>query len=214
MTQSKFSLREIKKARSKIAIYNSFLQLIGDNMFHDLLLEDICRKAEISNVTFFKYFRRKEDLLLYYMRIWLTERIIEIHEENMRGLASIRHLFKQVASHWHKTPGIMPSLISFLAEMKMHPCMPELSAEEISLLFPGHEAIGAEPPDMFKLFHRCMVEAREDGELREGFSVEQAVQFLFTVFYGAFLTAQLYGTEDIYEVYETHLQILIQPSTT
>lgn len=53
---------------------------------------------------------------------------------------------------------------------------------------------------------------RTRGELREQFSVEQAVQYLFTVFYGAFLTAQLYGAEDIYDFYEAHLRIIAQQS--
>ena len=210
VTESDIPLRELKKARSKIALYESFLSLMEDGTFRDVMLDDICRKAEVSRVTFFNYFQRKEDLLVYFMRVWLTERIIEIGAGRMRGFAAVRHLLQQVARQSERQPGIMPSLISYLAEMNMHPCMPELSEAEIRLLFPGNETVGAEAPDMRKLLEACMREAKADGELRKEYTVDSAVQALFTVFYGGFLTARLYGTNHVADVYESHLQWLIQ----
>ena len=70
------------------------------------------------------------------MRVWLTERIIEIDAEGKKGFQAFRHLLSQVAQEHHVRPGMMPSLISFLAEQNMQPCMPELSPAEVSLLFP------------------------------------------------------------------------------
>ncbi|MDQ0872550.1 AcrR family transcriptional regulator [Paenibacillus sp. V4I3] len=208
MDRSAISLRELKKARTKVALYEASLLLIGDKMFRDMMLDDICRKAEISRVTFFKFFQKKEDLLVYFMRVWLTERIIEIEAEGTRGFSVIQHVLNKVAEEAEERAGLMPSLISFLAEMNMHPCMPELSEAEVHLLFPGHEEVGAQTPDMYKLFHRCMTEADTDGKLRKEFTVETAVKVLFTVFYGAFLTAQLYSSKDIKGFYNTHLQLL------
>jgi len=208
MLHSDISLRELKKAKTKIALYEACLSLIEDKMFREVMLDDICRKAEVSRVTFFNFFQRKEDLLIYFMRIWLTERIIEIETEQKRGFAAIRHLLNKVAQQTEEKPGLMPSLISFLVEMKMHPCMPELSEAEIRLLFSGHEEVGAKTPDMHQLFHRCMSEAVMNGELKKEFTAETAVKVLFTVFYGAFLTAQLYGSSNIADFYESHLRLL------
>jgi len=177
-------------------------------MFREVMLDDICRHAGVSRVTFFNFFQRKEDLLVYFMRVWLTERLIEIEAEQKRGFAVVRHLLNKVAQGAGEKPGLMPSLISFLVEMNMHPCMPELSVGEIRLLFPGHEELGARTPDMFEVFRRSISEAMAAGELRNEFTVDTAVKVLFTVFYGAFLTAQLYATSDIADFYETHLQLL------
>lgn len=209
MKRTDIPLRELKKARTKVALYEASLSLIEDKMFREVMVDDICRKAEVSRVTFFKCFQRKEDVLVYFMRIWLTERMIEIEAERKRGFAAVRHLLDKVAQHTAIKPGIMPSLVSFLVEMKMHPCMPQLSEAEVLLLFPGHEEEGEKTPDMFELFHRCMSEAKADGELNRIYTVETAVQVLFTVFYGAFLTAQLYAAPDLANVYETHLQLLL-----
>ncbi|MFD0713092.1 TetR/AcrR family transcriptional regulator [Paenibacillus sp. GCM10027626] len=202
------SLRELKKARTKVAFYEATLSLIGDGMFRDVMLDDICRKAEVSRVTFFKFFQRKEDLLVYFMRVWLTERIIEIKAECKRGFTAVRHILHNVAEQSKESPGLIPSLISFLVEKHMHPCMPELSEAEVRLLFPGHEELGAESPNMFALFQQFMMEAKGDGKLRNDVTVEKAVKVLFTIFYGAFLTAQMYASSDIAGFYETHLSLL------
>ncbi|WP_054957754.1 TetR/AcrR family transcriptional regulator [Paenibacillus dakarensis] len=208
MTQSHTSLRELKKAKNKIALYESAMALIGDRMFREVMLDDICRMAEVSRVTFFNLFRKKEDLLLYYMRVWLTNKIITIDEQKMRGLNAVRYVFGSVASETKEKAGIMPSLIAFLAEMKMHPDMPGFTPAEVQLLFPGHETLGAKIPNMFTLFERFMQEALQDGKLKPGISVPDAVAFLFTVFYGAFLTSQLYASEDILGFYESQLALI------
>ncbi|RXZ79079.1 TetR/AcrR family transcriptional regulator [Paenibacillaceae bacterium] len=208
MIHGDIPLRELKKAKTKVALYESCLSLMGDKMFREVMLDDICRKADVSRVTFFKFFQRKEDLLVYFMRIWLSERIIEIHTKQLRGFSAVRHLLNQVAEQNSSRSGLMPSLISFLVEMKMHPGMPELSEAEVRLLFPGQEELGAINPNMLEVFQQSMNEAKADGELRKEFTLDRAVQMLFTVFYGAFLTAQLYDSSDIVNIYETHLQLL------
>ncbi|MED5015897.1 TetR/AcrR family transcriptional regulator [Paenibacillus chibensis] len=201
-------LRELKKAKTKIALYEAGLSFTKNRMFKDVLLDDICRAADISRVTFFKFFGKKEDLLVYYMRIWLTRRIIEIGEKDLRGFEAMRLILRQIADDTRTNEGIMPSLIAFLSEMNMHCSMPKLSEAEVMLLFPGQEEAGAESPDMFALFSRCMNEAQEDGRLKPEIRAEDAVPFLFSTFYGGFLTSRLYGSRDIMAFYETHLKLI------
>jgi len=208
MANTDIPLRELKKARTKLALYEAFLSLIGDKMFHELMLEDICRHAEVSRVTFFKFFQQKEDLLVYFMRIWLTERVIEIEVGKKRGFDAVRHILRSVAEQAKKQRGVMPSLISFLVEMNMHPRMPVLSEAEVRLLFVEHEELGAQSPDMYQMFHQFMVEANAEGQLKQDVTVELAIQSLFTIFYGAFLTANLYGSTEIETFYENHLQLI------
>jgi len=201
-------LRELKKAKNKIALYEAALSLMEDRMFSQVMLEDICKRAEISKVTFFKFYQRKEDVLIYFMRVWLTERIIEIDNQGKKGFQAFRHLLLHIAEENKVRPGMMPSLISFLAEQNMQPCMPELSAAEVSLLFPGHQEEGSQSPNMFALFLRFMEEEEQSGNLNKHLTLEQAVQICFTIFYGAFLTAQLYNSTEIGRFYETHLGLL------
>ncbi|OWA33295.1 TetR family transcriptional regulator [Saccharibacillus sp. O16] len=211
--EHRYSLREVKKARTRIKLYETGLQLMKSQKFADIMVDEICKEAETSKVTFFKCFPQKEALLVYFMRVWLTQRILEVDQANKHGFASIRHLLTSVAEWHEEVPGVMPSLIAFLAQKDMHPCMPELSAAEIHLLFPGNEQAASESPNLHAFFARSMVEAREEGQLVSDLTVDEAVKLLWTVFYGAFLTARLYASPDIQGFYELHLGRLEQTKT-
>ncbi|TGU78367.1 TetR family transcriptional regulator, partial [Mesorhizobium sp. M00.F.Ca.ET.186.01.1.1] len=134
------SLREKKKAKTKLALLEAALALINEGTFRSVLVDDICAQAEVSKVTFFKFFPQKEELLIYFMSIWQVRCYKELADNGKRGFAAVRHVFSMVAEYAEKQPGIMLSLISFLAEQKMHPCVPALSEAELSLLFPDVEA--------------------------------------------------------------------------
>jgi len=205
------TLREMKKARTKLSIFKACLALFGEKTFREVRVEDICANAEVSAVTFFKFFPRKEDVLVYFMRLWLDQRLIELHERPRRGLDGIRYLFENVSSGAQDRPGIMLSLISFLSEERMHPDMPVLSPAEIHLLYPGRESL-VQPvvPNLGDLFASFLNEAQAVGEIRPEESIEDLVKMLFSIFYGAYLTAHIYRERDIMKIYELHLRRLIR----
>ncbi len=208
MAQARYSLRDIKKARTRIQLYETGLAMMKTRRFSDIMVDEICREAELSKVTFFKCFPQKEALLVYFMRVWLTERILEIQSDDKQGFDAVWHLLESVAD-WHEhTPGVMPSLIAFLAQVDMHPCMPELSEAEIHLLFPEQENQASASPNLYLFFEECMVQAQREGTLASELKPEEAVKLLFTVFYGAFLTARLYASTDIRGFYELHVNRL------
>ncbi|WP_322903819.1 TetR/AcrR family transcriptional regulator [Paenibacillus campi] len=205
MAQQTHSLRNIKKARTRIRLYETGLAMMKTHKFNEIMVDEICREAEISKVTFFKCFPQKEALLVYFMRVWLTERILELHTNGKQGFAAVRHVLDSVTECYQHIPGVMPSLIAFLAQIDMHPCMPELSAAEIHLLFPGRETEATVSPNLHALFRDCMMQAQAAGTLAPELKIDDAVKLLCTVFYGAFLTARMYASPDIHGFYELHL---------
>lgn len=203
------SLREIKKARTKISILQAGLDLIGENTFREVNVEDICKKAEVSKVTFFKFFPQKDDLLVYCMRIWLSQRLIDLHLHPKRGLDAIEFLFKSIAESAKVRPGLMLSLISFLSEQKMHPRMPILTETEIHLLFPEHEElVEPEVQNLGDIFYKYIEEAKQDGEIMTDKTTDDLVKILFTIFYGAYLTSHIYSSRDFMEYYRLHLDLI------
>lgn len=203
------TLRDKKKARTKLTLLQAGLELIGEGTFRTVLVEDICQRAEVSKVTFFKFFPQKEDMLVYFMSIWQAERFVELADSPKRGWAAVRHIFSKVAEQSQKQPGIMLSLISFLAEQSMHPCIPVLSPAELHLLFPERE--DTEEIVLYSLhdlFSRAMKEAQDDGELAECLSVEEGVVLVFTTFYGSYLSAHLCQSPDYMAFYDMHIKPL------
>ncbi|USG67159.1 TetR/AcrR family transcriptional regulator [Brevibacillus ruminantium] len=207
----KVPLREWKKAKTKQALLQACLELVGEKSFREVYVDELCRKVEISKVTFFRFFPKKEDLLLYFMRLWLTDRLLELAESPKRGLQALRHLFQKLDEDAKENPGIMLSLIGFLTEEKMHPCMPELTEAEYHLYYPGKEERAASlAPSLYELFQRCVEEAMEDREIAADRDVNELVIGLFTIFYGAYLTTHLYQSQDFISFYELHLKLLLR----
>jgi len=211
MTSDMISLREKKKAKTKLALLEGCLERIGEGTFRSVLVEDICQHAEVSKVTFFKFFPQKEDLLTYFMSIWQAECFVELSNSSRRGLEAIRYIFAKVIEDGKKHPGIMLSLISFLSEQRMHPCVPALSEAELFLLFPdeANRSVIAER-SLYDIFKKSVEEARADGHLTTRVSDEEAVVLLFSMFYGAYLSAHLFRANDFMAFYEMHLKSLVK----
>lgn len=206
--KEKPSLRELKKARTKIELFHTTLNIIEEKLFRFIRVEELCEHVGISKVTFFKIFPRKEDILIYFMRIWLTDCMLEIEETNKKGTAALRHIFEKVSEQAKTQPGLMLSLIAFLSEEKMHPCMPHVTEAEIYLLYPDQkERVQTLVPDLSQVFTTCVEEGKQTGDITSKLETSHIVKLLHTIFYGAYLTAHLYNS-DVMEMYELHLRFL------
>ena len=74
-------LRKEKAAILKLSVLENMIRLIGRKPFEDLFVDELCEKIKISKVTLFKYFPRKQDILLYYFRIWCLRRAVELNRQ-------------------------------------------------------------------------------------------------------------------------------------
>src|SRR5215470_3307602 len=63
-------LREKKFARVRLAILSAVLQLTKERSLAGISVREICEVAQVAPATFFNYFPSKEDVLVYYMRLW------------------------------------------------------------------------------------------------------------------------------------------------
>ncbi|HET9054265.1 MAG TPA: TetR/AcrR family transcriptional regulator, partial [Cyclobacteriaceae bacterium] len=135
------NLRKEKAARLKIQILENTLKLIGKKPFEDLYVDDLCAKVKISKVTFFKYFPQKEDVLLYYFRIWCLHRAVELKSKPKEGMQGVYYLSDKLSEECETHPGLMLSLIGYLADLKRPPKPFTVRPEEKVFLFPGQPEI-------------------------------------------------------------------------
>src|SRR5204863_6155300 len=154
------SLRKEKAARLKIQVLDHTLKLIGKKSFDDLYVDDICDKVKISKVTLFKYFPQKEDILLYYFRIWCLKRALELRDKPKEGLAGITFLFDKLSEDAEMHPGIILSLFAYLADLKRTPRPFPVKAEEKKLLSPTeNEIMTIEIQSVDQMFEKLSLEA-------------------------------------------------------
>lgn len=183
------NLRKEKAARLKLQILENTLKLIGKKPFEDLYVDDLCAKVKISKVTFFKYFPQKEDVLLYYFRIWCLERSVELRSKPREGLQGIYFLSDKLSEECESHPGLMLSLIGYLADLKRPPKPFTVRPEEKSLLFPQIEDIHAiEIQSLDQLLEKFTLEAIFKKEITKVSATRDITNLFLSIILGSIVT--------------------------
>ncbi len=205
------SLRKEKAARLKVQILNHTMRLIGRKSFEDLYVEDLCTKVKISKVTFFKYFPQKEDVLLYYFRIWCLGRSVDLLTKPKEGVHGIYYLFDRISEECENHPGFMLSLIGYLSDLKRAPKPFPVKAEEKALLFPEVENISSiEMSSLDQMFEKFSLEAIFKKEITNFTSTRDITNILMSLFLGSVITSHINQQNPIKIFFRRNLDILFK----
>jgi AcrR family transcriptional regulator len=186
------SLRKEKAARLKLTVLDQTLKLIGKKSFDDLFVDEICEKAKISKVTLFKYFPQKEDILLYFFRLWCLRRAVELHEKPKEGVQGILFLFDKLSEDCENHPGIILSLFAYLADLRRAPKPFPVKAEEKKLIYPNlPEVASIDIQSVDQMFEKFALETIFKKEVTRTTSTRDVTNILTTIFYGSVLTAHI-----------------------
>lgn len=177
-----FGLRERKKAQLRLDLLASLLTHLLTNNFEDIKVNDLCDDVQISEVTFFKYFEKKEELLLYFMLIWNYKREIKLLKSGRKkGISAIYEIFDDIATTENATK-IMTTLIGYISKTHTRPIKTELSPCEKWLI---HNEETIETPmelDAQILLH--LSEAIQQGQLKADTDTTALHIMLSTLYYG------------------------------
>ncbi|MFN5171328.1 MAG: TetR/AcrR family transcriptional regulator [Cyclobacteriaceae bacterium] len=205
------SLRKEKAARLKLAILDQTVKLIGRKSFADLFVDEICAKVKISKVTLFKYFPQKEDILLYYFRIWCFRRTVELQEKPREGVAGVQFLFDRMSEELEQHPGLVLYWVAYLADMKRTPKPFPVKAEEKKLLYPDVVmAASLEIMSLDQLAERFALEAIFRKEIVKTTSTRDITLLLLSVLYGSILSAHLSQTSPVKNYFRKNLESLLK----
>jgi AcrR family transcriptional regulator len=186
------NLRKEKAARLKIQILEQTLKLIGKRPFEDLYVDDLCAKVKVSKVTFFKYFPQKEDVLLYYFRIWCLERCIELLSKPKEGIQGIYYLSDKLSEECENRPGLMLSLMGYLADLKRPPKPFTVKQEEKALLFPDvPEAQSIEIFSLEQMLEKFSLDSIFRKEITKVSATRDLTNLFMTVILGSVMTAHI-----------------------
>ncbi len=185
-----YPLRERKATRTKLDLLQAMLELTDERELNDISVKELCEKATISEGTFFNYFKKKTDLILYFIKIWsyqvyyLANHVSELNS----GLKKIEYIFQATVTG--KTIGnnrIMYEIISLqsttgeLAELKLT----DVTELELMMQFPNLKGIETIKLEQFiDLFVSNLIEAIHTGELPPHTDLKIVIPMLGTVFFG------------------------------
>jgi AcrR family transcriptional regulator len=205
------SLRKEKAARLKLSVLEQIIRLIGKKSFDDLYVEEICDKVKISKVTLFKYFPQKEDILLYYFRVWLLKRAVELREKPKEGIAGVHFLFEKLSEECEMYPGIVLSLFGYLADLRRPPKPFPLKPEEKRLLFPDvKDILLVEIQSLDQLFEKFSLEAIFKKEITKSSSTRDLTNMFTSLFYGSVLTAHLLQSDQLKFFFKRNIDMTLK----
>jgi AcrR family transcriptional regulator len=205
------SLRKEKAARLKVHVLENTIKLVGKKSFDDLYVEDLCAKVKISKVTFFKYFPQKEDVLMYYLRIWCLTRAVELNAKPKEGVQGLYFLFDKMSEVCEAHPGLALGLVGYLSDMR-RPSKPfPVKVEEKRFLFPNHNSITSiEMLSMDQMFEKFTLEAIFKKEITKTSSTRDITNLLMTTFLGSVITAHLNQQSNYKQFFRRNLDLLIK----
>src|SRR5882762_3849688 len=205
------SLRKEKAARLKLSVLDQTLKLIGKKSFDDLYVDEICDKSKISKVTLFKYFPQKEDILLYFFRVWCLRRAVELHEKPREGMQGVLFIFDRLSEDCDDHPGIILRLFAYLADLRRAPKPFPVKVEEKKLLFPEMTDIHTvEIQSVDQMFEKFTLEAIFKKEITKTASTRDVTNILTTIFYGSVVTAHINQQTNLKFFFRRNVELLLK----
>jgi AcrR family transcriptional regulator len=205
------SLRKEKAARLKVQVLDQTTKLIGKKPFQDLYVDDICAKVKISKVTLFKYFPQKEDILLYYFRMWCLTRSVEMIQKPKEGLAGIYYLFDKLSEECEEHPGLMLSLVGYLSDFKRSPKPFPIKAEEKKLVFPDVLNITTvEILSLDQMLEKFTLEAIFKKEITKTINTRDITNLVLTIFMGGIVIAHINHQSPLKIFFRRNLDMLLK----
>ncbi len=205
------SLRKEKAARLKLSVLDHTIRLIGKKSFDDLYVDEICEKVKISKVTLFKYFPQKEDILLYYFRVWCLKRAVELRDKPKEGVTGILFLFDKLSEECEMYPGIVLSLFAYLADLRRPPKPFPLKPEEKKLLYPDHkEILSIEIQSVDQMFEKFCLDAIFKKEITKYSSTRDLTNLFTSLFYGSVLTAHLMQLDHLKFFFKRNVEMTLK----
>lgn len=133
---TEFGKRDLNKAQTRLNVLDAVYRLTETSNFRDLKVKSIADEAGITEMTFFNYFQRKEDILKYMMGIWALDLMILQHSQPLSGEAAIRRVFSHTAQQVIKHPRLMANFVASLLTSDIDPMANDIKAADRFLLYP------------------------------------------------------------------------------
>lgn len=146
-------LRQRKYAQTKLGLLEATLRALETRSLDEVPVKELCDAVAISEASFFNYFPKKTDVLVYYVQLWSLE--MSWHAKRLResvgGLAAIEEIFALTGRKVDEQPGAMGEIIAWQARMTEPPKFVEITLAERLLAFPGLQGIADESAGSGKL---------------------------------------------------------------
>ncbi len=199
---TEFGKRALGKAQTRLNVLEAVYRLSRTTNFRDLRVKLIVEEIGITEMTFFNYFQKKEDILRYMMGIWALDLLVLQRKDPLSGEAAIRRLFKHTGDHVKKHPRLMSSFVASLLASEVAPLASDVEPVDRSLLYPDFpEIYEGKVPSGNEMLLQHLAEIEPEGDHTD------TLLRLASCFYGDIVVAQTAGL-DIHGLYNSSLDLI------
>jgi len=205
-------LRARKRARTRLALLDALLSRIGPRGIDQIPVKELCAEVEISEVTFFKYFPAKSDLLTYFIQLWTIEmawHASQAAQAQGSGLEAIGEIFARTAQDAARNIDIMLEIIAHQARMPKDLVLPGVSTAERLLRFPDLAGVETLPSEGLEaILPRFLQVAIGKGELPPSSDIASLTLALSCIFFGVPLCVGRHDPAAIAPLYRQQLALV------
>ena len=207
-------LRERKFAQTKLALLNAAISALETKPLEEISVKELCEKAVVSEGTFFNYFSKKSDILVYFIHLWSLEVIMKA--EKNTGKSSALKIIEQIfeLTGTRNLRGNLRTFDEIIAYFALMPVpftehVTELTLAEKLLAFPEADGIEDIPSGgLITVFMPYLEKALENGELPKDTDLTIVLVSLISIFFGTRMALRLRDPESVPAVYKSQLELL------
>jgi AcrR family transcriptional regulator len=199
-----FGKRALNKAQTRLNVLDAVYRLTQMSNFRDLKVKLIAEEIGITEMTFFNYFQKKEDILRYMMGIWGLDLMVLQHRKPQSGEAAIRRVFAHTAEQVKKHPRLMANFVASLLTSDIDPMANDIEAADRFLLYPDTpELYEAKIPNGNEMLMQHLAEINASSDHTD------TLLRLASCFYGDIIVAHTAGL-DIDTLYTRSLDLILR----
>jgi AcrR family transcriptional regulator len=201
-------LRETKKARTRLALLDALTERLEERPLEEIAVKELCAEAEISEASFFNYFPKKSDLLLYFIQLWSLEVALAARKEGLQGLAAIEAVFQHTAETANRHPGLFYEVLAYQARMPPLEAPQDTPVADRLLRFPDEDTGDLPAAGLQPILQRELNNALRLGELPESADLDRIGAGAAAVFFGTPLLLRQSGPAGLAGLYGSLLDQL------
>ncbi len=210
-------LRERKYAQTKIALTREMVKHLNmQKKLRDIAVKDLCEAIPVSEVTFYNYFPKKTDMLVYLWQLWHLESAWHLQEweKTKRNLEIIETYFEFTARGIEQYPWVLGEALAFFMQKREKFRFAELTVAERLLAYPelpGIETIDIpERPTQKAMLYSYVTRAIAGGELPKATDPDMVTNMLIAILSGVMMTVLETASGQMRSTYHRMLHFLWQ----
>ena len=207
-------LREVKKAKTKIELLRVLEEKLKNRPFELINITELCEDIMISEVTFYNYFKKKTDLILYHnkfleIEIWIALNKLPL---NCTGLQAIEHIFEIISDKTEENMLLMREFLLVIVNSHNPPNFQQITQAEILMKFPEIKEMPPSNLSISLMLETIIKKAISDGDLNKNNDIQSIQDFIITILIGLpfalLLSGEIPNLGNIRDSFKFQLKIL------